>query len=69
MNNVGGNLPLLVDTLAKCPGVGLQMALYISWPGLTAASKLCLVRDIQYFNISIFRWCYVSFVWIVTGQA
>ena len=39
MNNVGGNLPLLVDPLAKIPGVGLQTALYISWPGLTAASK------------------------------
>ena len=39
MNNVGGNLPLLVDPLAKLPGVGLQIALYISWPGLTAISK------------------------------
>merc|ERR1712029_1090230 len=38
MNNVGGNLPLLVDPLSKLPGVGLQTALYISWPGLTAIS-------------------------------
>ena len=40
MNNVGGNLPLLVDPLSKIPGVGLQTALYISWPGLTAISEL-----------------------------
>ena len=39
MNNVGGNLPLLVDPLSKIPGVGLQTALYISWPGLTAISE------------------------------
>ena len=39
MNNVGGNLPLLVDPLSKLPGVGLQTALYISWPGLTAISE------------------------------
>jgi len=38
MNNVGGNLPLLIDPLTKVPGVGLQTALYITWPGLTAAS-------------------------------
>jgi len=38
MNNVGGNLPLLVDPLAKINGMGLQSALYIAWPGLTAAS-------------------------------
>jgi len=38
MNNVGGNLPLLVDPLAKTRGMGLQKALYIAWPGLTAAS-------------------------------
>ena len=57
MNNVGGNLPLLIDPLTKVvqavvqnrrtelfcvqvPGVGLQTALYITWPGLTAASML-----------------------------
>merc|ERR1719228_566272 len=38
MNNVGGNLPLLIDPLAKIPGLGLQKALYIFWPGLTASS-------------------------------
>ena len=42
MNNVGGNLPLLIDPLAKIPGLGLQKALYIFWPGLTASSELRL---------------------------
>ena len=45
MNNVGGNLPLLVDPLSKLPGVGLQTALYISWPGLTAISKSEQLKD------------------------
>ena len=48
MNNVGGNLPLLVDPLAKIPGVGLQTALYISWPGLTAASKRHIISRGSY---------------------
>ena len=39
MNNVGGNIPLLIDPLAKIPGLGLQTALYIFWPGLTASSE------------------------------
>ena len=39
MNNVGGNLPMLIDPLTKLKGVGLQTALYITWPGLIAASK------------------------------
>ena len=39
MNNVGGNLPMLVDPITKLGGVGLQTALYIFWPGLIAASK------------------------------
>merc|ERR1712062_278584 len=37
MNNVGGNLPLLIDPLAKLRGLGLQTALYIFWPGLIAS--------------------------------
>ena len=40
MNNVGGNLPMLIDPLTKMEGVGLQTALYIAWPGLIAASKI-----------------------------
>lgn len=40
MNNVGGNLPMLVDPLTKVPGLGLQSALYITWPGLTALSAV-----------------------------
>ena len=47
MNNVGGNLPLLVDPLSKLPGVGLQTALYISWPGLTAISKSEKFKEIK----------------------
>jgi len=51
MNNVGGNLPLLVDPLSKIPGVGLQTALYISWPGLTAISGvLFLLSGLQLWN-------------------
>jgi len=51
MNNVGGNLPLLVDPLSKLPGVGLQTALYISWPGLTAISGvLFLFSGLQLWN-------------------
>jgi len=38
MNNVGGNVPLLIDPLAKLQGLGLQTALYIFWPGLIASS-------------------------------
>ena len=30
---------MLVDPLMKLEGVGLQRALYISWPGLLAASN------------------------------
>jgi len=40
MNNVGGNLPMLVEPLAKSPGLDLHWALYIMWPGLLAASGL-----------------------------
>ena len=58
MNNVGGNLPLLVDPLSKLPGVGLQTALYISWPGLTAISKSDILKEINALvilnNISCF---------------
>ena len=39
MNNVGGNVPLLIDPLAKLQGLGLQTALYIFWPGLIASSE------------------------------
>jgi len=38
MNNVGGNLPMLVEPLTKVQGLGLHSTLYIMWPGLVAAS-------------------------------
>jgi len=50
MNNVGGNLPMLIDPLTKMEGVGLQTALYIAWPGLIAAS------GILFFVASIPLW-------------
>jgi len=50
MNNVGGNLPMLIDPLTKINGVGLQTALYITWPGLIAAS------GILFFVASIPLW-------------
>jgi len=50
MNNVGGNLPMLIDPLTKLKGVGLQTALYITWPGLIAAS------GILFFVASIPLW-------------
>jgi len=50
MNNVGGNLPMLIDPLTKLDGVGLQTALYITWPGLIAAS------GILFFVASIPLW-------------
>jgi len=50
MNNIGGNLPMLIDPLTKMNGVGLQTALYISWPGLIAAS------GILFFVASIPLW-------------
>lgn len=50
MNNVGGNLPMLIDPLTKLDGVGLQTALYIIWPGLIAAS------GILFFVASIPLW-------------
>ena len=31
---------MLIDPLTKLDGVGLQTALYITWPGLIAASKM-----------------------------
>ena len=36
MNNLGGNLPILVDPVSKL--IGLQSALYLFWPGLVATS-------------------------------
>ena len=37
MNNVGGNLPMLVEPLTHM--LGLQTALYIAWPSCLALSK------------------------------
>ena len=72
MNNVGGNLPLLVDPLAKMPGVGLQTALYISWPGLTAASETHFQsRKLLYncpFTFHYFRWCSVPPFWCISVE-
>eukprot|EP00092_Neocalanus_flemingeri_P009696 GFUD01010442.1.p1 GENE.GFUD01010442.1~~GFUD01010442.1.p1 ORF type:complete len:486 (+),score=62.98 GFUD01010442.1:259-1716(+) len=50
MNNVGGNLPMLIDPLTKLDGIGLQTALYITWPGLIAAS------GVLFFVASIPLW-------------
>ena len=54
MNNVGGNLPLLIDPLAKLRGLGLQTALYIFWPGLIASSESCdatkNIYDVSTYN-------------------
>ena len=37
MNNIGGNLPVIVDPLANL--FDLRVALYIIWAGFVAASK------------------------------
>jgi len=50
MNNIGGNLPMLIEPLAKMQGVGLQGALYITWPGLIAKS------GVLFFLASIPLW-------------
>ena len=53
MNNVGGNLPLIIDPLAKMPAMGLKTALYVSWPGLTGASGvLFLLSGLQLWRTS-----------------
>jgi len=53
MNNVGGNLPMLVDPLTKVQGLGLQSTLYIMWPGLVAASAaLFLVASLPLWRRS-----------------
>ena len=54
MNNVGGNLPLLIDPLAKLRGLGLQTALYIFWPGLIASSESYHAIN-KYFSKEIFH--------------
>ena len=38
MNNVGGNLPVLVDPVSKA--IGYREALFIFFPGFIAISKL-----------------------------
>jgi hypothetical protein len=40
LNNVGGNLPMLVEPLTKAQGLGLHSTLYIMWPGLVALSAI-----------------------------
>jgi len=53
MNNVGGNLPMLVDPLTKVQGLGLHSTLYIMWPGLLAASgALFLVASLPLWRES-----------------
>ena len=42
MNNVGGNLPVIVAPIADL--YDLRFALYIIWAGFVAASKYILVR-------------------------
>lgn len=41
MNNVGGNLPVIVAPITDL--YNLRLALYIIWPGFVAASKLKLI--------------------------
>ena len=40
VNNLGGNLPLLVQPLAA--SLGLHTALYLAWPATTALSELAM---------------------------
>ena len=40
VNNLGGNLPLLVQPLAA--SLGLHTALYLAWPATTALSELTM---------------------------
>ena len=38
MNNIGGNLPVIVDPISK--STGYREALYLVWPGSIAVSGL-----------------------------
>ena len=48
MNNIGGNLPVIVDPIAK--SIGYQEAVYVVWPGCVAVS------GILFFLASIPLW-------------
>ena len=48
MNNIGGNLPVIVDPIAKV--VGYREAIYLVWPGAIGAS------GILFFVASIPLW-------------
>ena len=47
MNNVGGNLPVIVSPIADL--YDLRFALYIIWPGFVATSKTLLAEFLTEF--------------------
>ena len=54
VNNLGGNLPLLVQPLAA--SLGLHTALYLAWPATTALSEITMAT-VASLNILLFVCC------------